>query len=126
MIPRDLETIVLKAMAKEPSARYASASAMSEDLRRFLAGEAIRARRTGPVEQLWRWSRRNPLAASLAAAVAVMGLVVVVGTMISARREARCGSRPTWPADRPRSHWPTSEKPGPTRPPSAARSTPIA
>ena len=87
MIPRDLETIVLKGMAKEPSARYATASDMSEDLRRYLAGEPIQARRIGTVERVWRWSRRNPLAAALAAAVAVMVVVVVAATAISAGRE---------------------------------------
>ena len=86
-IPRDLETVVLKGMAKEPSARYASALEMAEDLRRYLAGETIHARRTGLVERFWRWGRRNPLAASSIGAVAAMLIVVVVATSISARRE---------------------------------------
>ena len=68
-LPRDLETIVLKAMAKEPPARYPSAGAMAEDLRLFLAGEPIRARRSGPIERTWRWARRNPTVAALAASV---------------------------------------------------------
>ena len=76
-IPRDLETICLKAMAKAPVRRYESAQALADDLRRWQRGAAIRARPVGPVERLWRWRRRNPVAASLLIAVilgAVFGL----------------------------------------------------
>ena len=59
-IPRDLETIVLKAIEKDPKARYQSAEAMGEDLRRFLADEPIRARQARRPERYWRWARRNP------------------------------------------------------------------
>jgi eukaryotic-like serine/threonine-protein kinase len=68
-VPRDLETICLKAMAKSSSRRYQSAKELAEDLRRFLDGRPIKARRVGVVERVWRWSRRNPLAASLFLAV---------------------------------------------------------
>jgi len=67
-IPRDLETVVLKAMAKQSAARYASAADLAEDLGRFLAGEPVRARRVGPIERAARWSRRNPAVAGLMAA----------------------------------------------------------
>ncbi len=68
-IPKDLETICLKAMAKSAQRRYQTAKQLADDLRRNLAGEAIQARPIGYVEGLWRWCRRNPIAASLLAAV---------------------------------------------------------
>jgi WD40 repeat protein/serine/threonine protein kinase len=76
-IPRDLETIVLKAMAKDPGQRYATATALAEDLRRFLADRPIQARRAAHWERLWRWCRRNPAVASLLAVVAVLAVAFV-------------------------------------------------
>lgn len=77
-IPRDLETIALKAMAKEPSRRYRSAKEMADDLRRWQAGEPIKGRPVGDVERLWRWCKREPaLAASVSAAT--LGVVLVIG-----------------------------------------------
>jgi serine/threonine protein kinase len=70
-VPRDLETICQKAMAKSSSRRYQTAQELADDLRRFLAGKPIKARRVGVRERLWRWSRRNPVAASLLLAVCV-------------------------------------------------------
>jgi hypothetical protein len=83
-IPRDLETILMKAIEKDPRRRYPSAEALAGDLRRCLADEPIQARRIGPLERLGRWGRRNPLVAGLSAAVvlvAVLGFVGVVGQM---------------------------------------------
>jgi hypothetical protein len=76
-IPRDLETIVLKAIEKDPKARYQSAEAMGEDLGRFLADEPIRARQVSAIERGWRWCRRNKAAAGFLAASAVAALALV-------------------------------------------------
>ncbi len=68
-IPKDLETICIKAMAKSPARRYGSAEDFAADLRRFLGGQPIAARPVGAAERLWQWCRRYPLAASLMVAV---------------------------------------------------------
>jgi tetratricopeptide (TPR) repeat protein len=87
-IPRDLETIVLKAMAKEAALRYSSAEALAQDLRRVLADRPIQARRASPVERTWRWCRRNPLVASLVGLVAVLVLAVAGSIGWAARDRA--------------------------------------
>ena len=76
-IPRDLETIALKCLAKEPRKRYASALALAEDLERFLDGRPILARRTPAWERGWKWSRRHPVAATLAALALVASIGIV-------------------------------------------------
>jgi tetratricopeptide (TPR) repeat protein len=72
-LPRDLETICLKALNREPVKRYVSAEALAEDLRRFRAGEPITARPVGVVERGVKWARRRPAGAAL---VALCGLLV--------------------------------------------------
>jgi serine/threonine protein kinase/WD40 repeat protein/tetratricopeptide (TPR) repeat protein len=82
-VPRDLETVVLKAVAREPAHRYASAEELAADLRRFLDNRPIRARRVGAAEQLWRWGRRNPVVAGLLLAV-LAALAAVAGVSAGA------------------------------------------
>jgi serine/threonine protein kinase/WD40 repeat protein len=83
-LPRDLETIVLKAIAKEPAGRYATAESMAEDLRRFLADRPIHARRTSSWERVRRWCRRNPgWAATIATVVGLLVVMALGGTILS-------------------------------------------
>jgi serine/threonine protein kinase/WD40 repeat protein len=81
-IPLDLETVVLKATAKDPASRYASAEELAEDLRRFVADRPVRARRIAAWERLWRWCRRNPQVAGLSASVALLLLVTAVTSTV--------------------------------------------
>jgi WD40 repeat protein len=79
-VPRDLETIALKCLHKEPGHRYASAAALADDLGRWLAGQPIRARRVGPVGRVVLWGRRNPaLAAAITLGVLAVAVVASVG-----------------------------------------------
>ncbi len=82
-VPRDLETIVLKAIDREPARRYQSAEDLAADLRSFLEDRPILARRTGVLERGWRWCRRNRLVASLAASLLAL-LIVVAGSGVIA------------------------------------------
>jgi len=77
-IPRDLETIALKCLEKNPSRRYASAEALADDLRRWLDGKPISARPVSPIEHAWRWCRRQ----SAIAALAVTLLLTVIGSLV--------------------------------------------
>ncbi len=74
-VPRDLETICLKCLEKDPRRRYASAQALADDLRYWLDSRPIAARRVGPAERAWLWCKRKPAIAALEAAV----LLAVVG-----------------------------------------------
>jgi WD40 repeat protein/tRNA A-37 threonylcarbamoyl transferase component Bud32 len=77
-LPRDLETVCLKCLEKDPDRRYASAQALADDLQRFLNGESIRARPTRVWERAWKWAKRRP---TIAALIATVVLLVVVGVV---------------------------------------------
>jgi serine/threonine protein kinase/WD40 repeat protein/Tfp pilus assembly protein PilF len=81
-IPRDLETIVLKAIDKEPGRRYQTAAELGADLGRFLAGEPVRARRVGVWERAAKWARRRPAVAALLAVSAAALLTGILGSAI--------------------------------------------
>jgi serine/threonine protein kinase/tetratricopeptide (TPR) repeat protein len=78
LIPRDLETITLKCLQKDPDQRYRTAQALGDDLKRWLNGEPIEARRVSNVERAWRWCRRNPVVTTLSGAVGVLIIVSII------------------------------------------------
>ncbi len=86
LLPRDLETIVLKAMHRDAPARYATAQEMANDLRCFLENRPIKARRSSAQERLRRWCRRNPAIAGLLSAVFLLLLCLSIGSMVVAFR----------------------------------------
>ena len=104
-IPADVETICLKAMAKEPQRRYASAQEMATDLKRFIRGMPIAARPVGRVERLWRWSRRNPGLAVLHAALLVLLATIAIGSTATAIMLTRAADQVRQRAEQERNAW---------------------
>ena len=81
-IPQDLETITLKCLEKEKERRYQSCKDVAQDLRNWLQGHPITARRVGPAERTWLWSKRNPTLASLLGVLAACLMLITVGSLI--------------------------------------------
>ncbi len=90
--PRDLETICLKCLEKEPRQRYSSSLELADDLHRFLAGEPVLARRAGWVEQAAKWARRRPAVAALSAGIVLVSLLGLTGVVVSWREAVRNAS----------------------------------
>jgi len=88
-VPRDLETICLKCLNKEPAGRYPSAAEVAKELERWLNGQPIRARAATVAEKVWRWSRREPALASLALTVILLLLTVAFGSSLMLGKERR-------------------------------------
>ncbi|NQV23220.1 MAG: protein kinase, partial [Rhodopirellula sp.] len=90
-IPRDLETVILKATAHDVKHRYQTAGELAEDLRRFASDRPILARRAGSLERLWRWGRRNPIVAglSLATMLSLTMFAVAAAVGYTAERQQR-------------------------------------
>jgi tetratricopeptide (TPR) repeat protein len=85
---RDLETICLKCLAKDPQRRYGSAEALAEDLENWLGGKPIRARRAGAGERVLKWVKRRPAAAALVAVLSLAAAGLVVGYVRHQQRQA--------------------------------------
>jgi serine/threonine protein kinase len=100
-IPRDLETVCLKALEKSPQRRYTTAQEMAEDLRRFERGEPVAARPVGRIEKTWRWIHRRP---ALAASLTLLATVAVATWIVAELREENYrlqGYRPVRITSRP-------------------------
>jgi serine/threonine protein kinase len=94
-VPRDLETIVLKAMAKDPSTRYATAQELAADLGRFMTDQPIRARRPGVLERTLRWARRRKELVATAAAILFLALTIGTAAIWSQVRKTEEQARKT-------------------------------
>ena len=102
-VPRDLETVCLKCLEKDPGRRYPTAGELAADLARFISDKPIRARRAGPVGRIARWGRRNPVPAASLGAMVVTGLLALAGILwqwreaVEARQRAeRAGAAERW------------------------------
>ena len=95
-VPKDLETVCLKCLSKEPQKRYGTAAEFADDLSRFLEDRPVKARPVGPAQKLIRWSRRNSAIASL---IALSAVLLVTGTVLSSYFAVQASRRATAEAE---------------------------
>lgn len=88
-VPRDLETITLKCLEKEPAKRYQTSRELSDDLKRYMAGAPIKARPIGPLERAWRWCKRHRDVALLSGVLLLVLLAVAIAAPIVAIQQSR-------------------------------------
>lgn len=91
-VPRDLDTIALRALARDPANRYATAAALADDLERWLAGRPIAARPISAAERTWRWARRNRKLAALTVALTATAVAGALGIASQWRRAQRAAA----------------------------------
>ena len=91
-IPRDLETVIVKATAREAVDRYQSAADLSADLKRFLMGSPVKARRVSLSERVWRWSKRHPSRAALVVSLTLLLTTLLVGSIFVAYQKNKHSS----------------------------------
>jgi YD repeat-containing protein len=107
-LDRDLETVVLKCLDKDPCRRYPSAEALADDLANWLAGRPITARPVGQSERFWRWCKRNPTISGLTAAVAASLFAGIIGSTyfaVQASRRARAEGQERRRAENAEKNW---------------------
>lgn len=92
-IPRDLVTIVHKAIERDPNHRYATAAELAADLQRFIDDEPIQARRLSWRERGWRWARHHPSVAALLGTVAALLVMITMGSVLTAAHFDRLAQR---------------------------------
>jgi serine/threonine protein kinase/WD40 repeat protein len=92
-VPRDLDTIIHTAIARDHKERYATAAELRDELERFLSDRPIRSRPVSPLERYWRWCRRNPLLAMVSSAVCALMIAIAIVSTVAAYRNGRLANQ---------------------------------